>query len=140
MTVVELMKTHIVKISPDASLQDAVDMFDLYQLTSLPVVDSDGFPLGLVTEHRIASELIPGFIANSGMSTSRHEEPGKGGIAVRDLMITPPLVVDENVDVLDAAKIMNENDLERLPVTTEGRVIGTISRIDICQAILEGHS
>jgi CBS domain-containing protein len=137
MIVVELMKTHIVKISPDATLQDAVDMLDLYQLTSIPVIDSEGFPLGIITEQRISSKLIPPILEKSGHMAALITLDIAKNMRVSEIMSCPALIVDETADIREAATQMMENDLERLPVTTEGKVTGTISRIDVCQAILE---
>ena len=42
MQVMEVMKTHVVKTSPEATLSQAVDLMDLYQVNCLPVVEEDG--------------------------------------------------------------------------------------------------
>src|SRR5215471_3827013 len=100
MKVVELMRTHIVKISPEATVADAVDMMDLYQLTSLAVVDSDGFPIGVVDD-RIIADLV--FNSPSQLSS----EPGAREVSsgakamvkskrVFDVMRATAVVLDED--------------------------------------------
>ena len=139
MKVVELMRTHIVTISPDATVADAVDIMDLYQLTSIPVVDSDGYPLGAIDDLAI-SEFV--FGSSSLVQGGNPANPRANAAKMRkisELMRSPSEAVDQNADVELAANTMTSNGLMRIPVTTEGKVTGTLSRIDICQAILEGQ-
>lgn len=146
MRVLELMKTHVIKTTPDASLHDAVDMMDLYQISGLPVVDSEDRLLGIVTEYDVIHSLLPPY---AEAATSAPEEGGWKDFRtlvervkqkpVSEAMTTPVISIDENADVLEAASAMLAHRIKRLPVTSEGRLIGIISRIDICQAILEGQ-
>src|SRR5260221_12958353 len=53
MQVRELMKTHVVKTTPDAPLAEAVDLMDIYQVNSLPVVDTEGRLVGILSEEDI---------------------------------------------------------------------------------------
>src|SRR5438093_1538708 len=58
MKVLELMKVHVIRASADATLGDAVDMMDLYQVTALPIVDQEGRILGIVTERDITEWVL----------------------------------------------------------------------------------
>jgi CBS domain-containing protein len=145
MRVFELMKTHVIKTLPDATLHDAVDMMDLYQVSGLPVVDSGERLLGIVTEYDVIQALLPQFAeaAESG-APDRHadfqtlvERVKKK--TVEQVMSKPAVAIDEDADVLEAAQVMVTRRFKRLPVTHKGRLVGIISRIDICQALLEGQ-
>ncbi len=137
MKVLELMKTHIIKTEPDATIPDIVDLMDLYQLTSIPVVDPEGRLLGVVTERTVVQALLPEWL--------RPDAPGKASDAmedarrrrVGDIMSVPGIGIDENADVREAVEIMLSCELKRLPVVSEGHVVGVINRIDVCQALLE---
>ena len=59
------------------------------------------------------------------------------GMLVKQAMTSQVISVDENTDVLEAASIMLKKKVKRLPVTANGKLVGIISRIDICQAVLE---
>src|SRR5258708_5005587 len=129
MKVVELMKTHIVKISPEASLADAVDMMDLYQLTSIAVVDTDGLLLGVIHESTISRRVFNHFMPNAGPSEQAGEETPKLSdlrkMKVSALMEAPAMSADEGTDATETAKTMFENNLTRIPVTTDNLVTGT---------------
>lgn len=145
MRVLELMKTHIVKAEPEMTMREAVDMMDLYQVSGLPVVNRDGALLGVVTEFDAIRELLPRFASFSGEGgadatiTMREQAEEAGKRLVSDCMTSPAIAIDENADVGEAARLMHDRHIKRLPVTSGGLVVGIISRVDICQALLEGE-
>ena len=132
MKVLELMKVHVIKAGADATLGDAVDMMDLYQITTLPVVDEQDRLIGVISESDIVRSVLPPFLNSAVDVPDRSAD-------VASRMSASVVSVDEGADVIEAARIMLERDLKRLPVTSEGKLVGTIGRIDICQAILEGQ-
>ena len=135
MKVIELMKVHVIRASADATLGDAVDMMDLYQVTALPVVDQEDRILGIVTERDITEWVLPSYVQKSGTPAPAPERTAP----LNQRMSTDIISVDEGEEVLHAAELMLARSLKRLPVTSNGRLAGTISRIDICQAFLEGQ-
>ncbi len=53
---------------------------------------------------------------------------------VRDLMTKNPITVDSETLVLDAQKIMSENNIRRLPVVDKGKLVGIVTMHDILMA------
>jgi len=139
MKVLELMRTHVVSAQQAATLGDAIDMMDLYQLTSLPVVDEHGRLVGVLEEREAAVPLVEAFCRHGGelVEGLRAEALQHRALPISDRMRSPAEAADENDEALDAACLMLEQGLDRLPVTSQGRLIGVISRIDVCQAVLE---
>jgi CBS domain-containing protein len=144
MRVLELMRSHVVTVQPEDTLRDAVDKMDLYQVSGLPVVDGEGRLVGVITEHDIIQTLLP---HPSEASTAEsywaewQDLPTRAArvraMLVKEAMTSNVIAVDENTDVLQAAALMLQKKVKRLPVTAEGKLVGIISRIDICQAVLE---
>lgn len=144
MRVLELMHTHVVTVQPEDTLHDAVDKMDLYQVSGLPVVDTEGRLVGVITEHDIIRELLPQPGESHTEESYRAEwldlatrAARVRSMQVKQAMTSNVIAVDENTDVLEAAAIMLQRKIKRLPVTAEGKLVGIISRIDICQAVLE---
>lgn len=145
MQVLELMKTHVIKVRPDVTIRDAVDMMDLYQISGLPVVDDDDRLVGVITEYDVIDSLLPHYARQAPHA------PDTGDADLKELvrqvrqklvsaaMTSPAIAIDEEADVLEAASTMVEKRVKRLPVTAHGKLVGIISRMDICQAILEGQ-
>jgi CBS domain-containing protein len=124
----ELLRAHVITIPQDATLQDAIDRFDLYQVTELPVVDEDGILVGLLVEADVSPAVLTAF--SSGSGNKLKNDPFS--IYVRD-----PVSVSEDDDVQTASALLLEHGLSRIPIVFEGKVVGTIGRVDICQAILD---
>jgi acetoin utilization protein AcuB len=53
---------------------------------------------------------------------------------IRDIMTKNPITVDSETLVLDAQKIMKENNIRRLPVVDKGKLVGMITKHDLLEA------
>ena len=53
---------------------------------------------------------------------------------IRDMMTKNPVTVDSETLVMDAQKIMKENNVRRLPVVDKGKLMGIITKHDILEA------
>ncbi len=53
---------------------------------------------------------------------------------IRDVMTRNPFTVDSETLVLDAQKIMKENNIRRLPVVDKGKLVGIVTHHDLLQA------
>ena len=150
MQALELMKTHVVKTTPDATLGEAVDLMDLYQVNGLPVVDAEGVLCGMLTEHDVLRAMMQQDTSDASGSSAlgiiRAEGTGHPALAshpasdkpVREFMSTPAQSVLEHEDALAAAGQLLTANRKALPVVDQNRrVIGMLYRIDIFQAIFE---
>jgi len=53
---------------------------------------------------------------------------------IRDMMTKNPITVDSETLVIDARKIMKENNIRRLPVVDKGKLLGIITKHDLLEA------
>jgi len=53
---------------------------------------------------------------------------------IRDVMTRNPVTVDSETLVLDAQKIMKENNIRRLPVVDKGKLVGMVTKHDLLEA------
>jgi acetoin utilization protein AcuB len=53
---------------------------------------------------------------------------------ISDVMTKNPITVDSETLVLDAQKIMQENNIRRLPVVDKGKLVGIVTQHDLLQA------
>jgi len=139
------MKTHVVKTTPNATLSEVVDLMDIYQVDSLPVVDDQSRLCGIIAEQDIA-----GVVLNHCAGTDREDIAGEefsGAIAhkisritVAEIMQGGVLAIGETEDANELARLILVNDYTRIPVTTSDEVVvGTLNRIDIIQSLLESQ-
>lgn len=140
MKVLEFVNTHAPTLRPNATLQDAVDKLDLYQVTLLPVVDDSGAVVGALTETQVFETLFARWL-ETYRATSKPPLLTDYRSAARELAQTPihaqPVPVLNELDPVEVAVAqMVEHGYDTLPVIGEGRFIGTVRLIDCCQALI----
>jgi signal-transduction protein with cAMP-binding, CBS, and nucleotidyltransferase domain len=114
---------HIISISPDASVLDAITLMADKSIGSLLVMDSDENLLGIVTERDYARKVI---VKGRSSRETRVSE-----IMTVDVMTA---AMDNRVD--QCMELMSNRKIRHLPVVDGNRVIGLISIGDLVQAII----
>jgi len=136
-----------VTVSPDTPVTDAAHLMSERHIGSLPVLDSEGALIGLVSESDLIMQdaklhfptylhLLGGFIFYPG-STERFETDLRKavGATVGDVMTSEPLTVTRDAGISDVATLMVEREVSRVPVLDGGRLVGIVSKSDIVRAI-----
>jgi CBS domain-containing protein len=111
----------IVTISPDATVLEAAKLMHSKHIGCLVVTD-DSRPTGILTDRDIVLKLV-----------ASDSKPGE--TAVKNIMTPNPTMVNVNYDVLDAARLMRNRGVRRLPVIDEHRhLLGIITMDDVLTA------
>jgi CBS domain-containing protein len=139
-----LMKTHVVTTTTDASLSQALDLMDLYQVNGLPVLDAGGRLCGMLTEQDVVRALTAAAdgagVPPPSLGDLARISAGVAQAPVGSHMTAPPVAVAEATPLRDAAAMMLAHRLKRVPVTSpNGKVVGVLNRVDILQALFEGN-
>lgn len=111
-----------------------------------PVIDDDDVVVGVITTGDLIvkqSRLhFPTVIAILGASfefkpKDFEENLEKAlGSKVTDVMAHPAITIEASATVEDAATLMHEERVSRLPVVESGRLVGIVSRVDVLRGIL----
>lgn len=138
MRVADLMTTDVVTVTPETSLRDAAALLAERRISGLPVVDTEGRVVGVLSEADI--------VAKAGGPSREHRLLGwlldpdvdlADKIAARtvsDAMSAPPLTIDAQRPVYEAAKVMASEGINRLPVVDGERLVGIVTRADVVRA------
>lgn len=120
------MSSPVWTVRRDTPLKAAAEIMCAQRVSGLPVVDSDGRPVGVVSEADVlAKERRPG-----GRPDAKAE-----AVAAGDAMTAPAITVRREASVAVATALMTQYDVERIPVVdVDGRVVGVISRADLVRA------
>ena len=131
MLVRDVMSRPAVTVRADASLKEATTLLDVRSLTTLPVVDSEGRVLGIVSEADLIAGMVP-------RDTRLHMVPGATEThtlppgTVGEVMNLHPMTVNEDTDLAEAADLMTTTGVKSLPVLNHRRhVVGVVSRRDV---------
>jgi CBS domain-containing protein len=90
--------------------------------SSLPVVDDEGFVVGIISEFDILRAI------RGGKSLDE--------VTVDEMMSRNPICVEEDMPVDRLIDIMTEKHLIRVPVVRDGKLAGSISRSNILDSIV----
>lgn len=123
----DIMTRKVITIHPEASAQEAAQLLDQFRISGLPVVDTTGDLIGIITEADIISK-----VNRSGLLE-------QDGLRVADIMSRNVTTVDEGTPVGDIATLLTERKIKRVPVVRQGRLVGIVSRGDIVHAVAMGH-
>ncbi|MBR5504598.1 MAG: CBS domain-containing protein, partial [Methanobrevibacter sp.] len=114
-SVKEIMTRDVISISPKASIRESVTLMTENGIGSLPIVDKEGKCVGIVTERDFA-------LALAGSLTNE---------TVGDLMIKDVITTTLGTPIESCSKIMVRNNLRRIPVVEEDKLVGIVTSSDI---------
>lgn len=123
----DIMTRKVITIHSEASAQEAAQLLDQFRISGLPVVDTQGDLIGIITEADIISKV------------NRYGLLDQSGLRVADIMSRNVTTVDEDTPVGDIATLLTERKIKRVPVVRQGRLVGIVSRGDIVHAVAMGH-
>jgi CBS domain-containing protein len=107
----------VLKIEADAPALEAVRQMVDANIGSLLVTDG-GEVTGIVTERDYLRRVA-------------HEGPADEGVAVRDIMSSPLVVVGPETEIDECMAVMTDRRIRHLPVVEEGDVVGIVSIGDV---------
>lgn len=111
-----------------------------HRISALPVVDDAGRLVGVVSEADLLLKETFGLGDNHHLvesSRARREHAKAGALLARDLMTSPAVTIRPGAPIVEAARVMHDKAVKRLPVVDEdGRVVGIVTRSDLLQVFL----
>lgn len=133
MRVKDIMSRPVVAIAPGASGQDALRRMHEARVRHLPVIDQHGVLVGVVTDRDLRHYLFtPSAYPQLGVMPV---DTLLGGVAVRDIMSAPPIALQADVEVAEAAYRMRKDRVGSLPVLDGGRVVGIVTETDLLRHV-----
>jgi len=127
------MSRPVFTVDPAASVKEAARLLVDHAVSALPVVDHDGRLVGIVSEADLISmETRPD---PRTQATPIPPTAGSAPVKVSDVMTQHVVTVRTRSEVSQAARIMIEADIKRVPVMLGKRVVGIVSRRDLVKVI-----
>ena len=81
-----------------------------------------------------AAETLTRIGAEAGLVPEAVDERHLAATAASEAMTSPPVTIDVDRSVGEAARLMVEHRVNRLPVLNDGRLVGIVSRADLVRA------
>ena len=115
----ELMTRSVITAQPHQSVEHVRQMLDRNSISAVPVVDSDGHPVGIISTTDLVHDLKP-------------------GSPISQVMTEKVYTVPQYDDTSIAARVMRNHMIHRVVVTHEQKVVGMLSAFDLLK-LVEGH-
>jgi CBS domain-containing protein len=138
----DIMDTRVVTVKQTATLRELNEILQQHGINSLPVVDQEGRVVGMVTEGDLIRGVLPGYVELNQNSLYLHDfeylEERVHHVEetpVTEIMNRRVISVTEDTPILQIGSIFLLRGMHRLPVMRGDRLVGIVSRTDICGAI-----
>jgi CBS domain-containing protein len=139
----EIMTRDVLTIGPEADFRDVARIFVEKGIScGLPVCGAQRELLGVVSEGDIL------FKERGPLDDERHpvsrrrraaakEAKKARATTVQEAMSAPPLTVAPYTSVAQAARLMSEHGINRLPVLRNDELVGIVTRTDLVRAFVQ---
>jgi CBS domain-containing protein len=119
----DIMSKNIVCVHKDTPIFEAIQLLVEHNISGLPVVKDDMTLVGILSEKDVVDLF--------------HEGEKAENKKVEDYMTEPAVHFDENSDIVNICNFLLKNIFRRIPVTSDGKIIGIISIKDILNSTLQ---
>ncbi|MBF2006940.1 CBS domain-containing protein [Chlorogloeopsis fritschii PCC 9212] len=146
-TVADVMSRDPIVVHPETPLQEAIHILAERRISGLPVVDDAGKLVGIISETDLMWQetgvtppayimFLDSVIYLKNPATYERDLHKALGQTVGEVMSKNPITISPDKPLKEAAKIINDRKVHRLPVLdSEGQVIGILTRGDIIRAM-----
>nr|WP_264210556.1 HPP family protein [Leisingera thetidis] len=127
-----IMTQDLLTVAPDVPIDRIAQMFRSQSIKSLPVVDAKGAFAGIILQ----SDLINALIRDG--SSGRFRPARRAALTAKDVMQPPSGAVPQDLPVGTLLNRLAAQGVQSVPVTSEGRLVGILTRTDIIGLLLQG--
>ncbi len=115
----DVMVEDVVTVEDDVSVKKAVAIMNKYEIGCL-IVTKRGKPVGIVTERDMLTRVL---------AENRNPERTK----IADIVSRPLVVAEPDMDLEEAARLMFKMKVKKLPVVSDGRLVGLVTLTDLAR-------
>jgi CBS domain-containing protein len=115
----DVMVREVITIDENASVKEAADIMNQFEIGSI-IATRKGKAVGIITERDLLKRIVA-----EGKNAKKTR--------VKDIMSSPLVVITPNTDLEEAARLMFEKKIKKLPVIDQNRLVGLVSLTDIAR-------
>jgi CBS domain-containing protein len=130
-TVDTIMTRDVVSVRPNATFKQIATLLAEHDISAVPVTDYQDRIIGIVSEADLLAQQT---------QPETHRFPWQRGTrtvktVATDIMTTPAITVGVGTDITNAARLLANRGIKRVPVVdAENRLLGIVSRHDLVGA------
>ncbi len=139
----DVMVRDVVTVGPDTSVAEAVSLLVEHDTSALPVVDADDNLIGILSEADLLEREELGaehhhlwWIETLMPASKLAKEFAKShGKKVSEVMSTDVITATAVTPVPEIAALLERYRIKRVPIVSDGKVVGMVSRSNLIQAL-----
>jgi CBS domain-containing protein len=138
MNVQDVMTTNVAAIGQGATLKQVAEVMADRGVSGVPVVNADGHVLGVVSEADIivkAASRSVGLIGHF-WTPAAVDDRRLAATTAGEAMTAPAVTIAPDRPITEAAWLMVQRNVNRLPVVRDGKLVGIISRGDLIRVFI----
>ncbi|MEM3017745.1 MAG: CBS domain-containing protein [Candidatus Bathyarchaeia archaeon] len=116
----DVMTENVRTVRPNSTITEVVRKMNKFEVGSVVVVEGER-PVGLITERDILRRVLEVTLAAEAMKA-------------KEVMSSPLVTVSSEATVEEAARLMVERHIKKLPVVKDGKLIGIVTSTDIVRS------
>jgi CBS domain-containing protein len=141
----DIMVTEVITVGPQASVRNVAKLLLGNRISAVPVIDEHGELIGIISEGDLArraevdthphrSWWLEMFSRKSKEALAKEYMKSRGS-KVRDVMTKNVITAKPTTSLRDIAMLLEKHRIKRVPIVTNGRMIGIVSRANLIQAL-----
>jgi CBS domain-containing protein len=115
----DAMIEDVITVDAEATVKEAVEIMNKHEIGCLVVMKRNKL-VGILTERDMLKRVL---------GESRNPEKTK----VSKIMTTPVITTSPTTNLEEAAKLMIEKNVKKLPVVSEGKLVGIVTLTDLAR-------
>lgn len=141
----EIMTTEVITVKSTTPVTEIARIMATESISGVPVVDDKGCVVGMVSEDDLLLKhdqvKAPKRLALFGLwvvpdeSIIKAYKEARGGTTAEDIMTTDVTIFDEEDDVDKITEVMVKKKINRVPIVSDCKLVGIITRADILESI-----
>lgn len=139
----DIMSTDVISVGTDSSVVEIASQLRKHGISAVPVVDTAGKLVGLVSEGDLMRRLKGSAETKGSWWLGVFSAPPDSiaefvktqGRTASDVMTRNVITIDPDTPIPDIARLLERNRIKRVPVVDSGRLIGIVSRANLLQAL-----
>src|SRR5688572_3350601 len=144
----DVMVSPVVTVKPQATVKDVAKLLLDKGISAVPVVDHQDKVVGLVSESDLLHRIETGTEARksfwlrfiTGDARLAEEYAKAHGRNVSDVMTKDVITASPDTPLSEIAMLMERHAIKRVPILSEGRLVGIVSRSNLVQALASAPS
>lgn len=116
-----VMTKPVTTIDKDGSVHEVAKIMSEKSIGCIVVTDKNA-PVGMATERDILRRVVA-----KGLDASE--------VKMKDIMTKPLITINGSMPIINAIRVMQKNNVRRLPVVEKGKLIGIVTQRDLLRVL-----